>query len=168
MKKTEMMKRYEAETGECATWTWHEREFLTDDYIAWLEAQLRWRPASEKLRKLGEQWIEEIDGKKHMLKAVNYSEGCNGCIFLRYNSYEFYTCDRGRLGCPVDNGMIIKDLGILNEDGCLPAPWDKELYPDFYHASKTLWCVHAESNDLEMKAVGNSKQEAIDAWNRRM
>ena len=40
MEKTEMMKRYEQGTGECATWTWHEREFLTDDYIAWLESQL--------------------------------------------------------------------------------------------------------------------------------
>lgn len=48
---TEMMKRYEAETGECATWTWHDRELLTDDYIAWLEAQLRWRPVSEKPEK---------------------------------------------------------------------------------------------------------------------
>ena len=46
---TELMKRYEAETGERAERrVWHEREFLTDDYIAWLEAQLRWRPVSEK------------------------------------------------------------------------------------------------------------------------
>jgi hypothetical protein len=46
---TEWMKRYEAETGEYAERrVWHEREFLTDDYIAWLEAQLRWRPVSEK------------------------------------------------------------------------------------------------------------------------
>ena len=30
---TELMKRYEAETDEIATWHWHDREFLTDDYI---------------------------------------------------------------------------------------------------------------------------------------
>lgn len=53
---TELMKRYEAETGECATWAWHEREFLTDDYIAWLESQLTWRPVSEKPEKCGEYW----------------------------------------------------------------------------------------------------------------
>ena len=47
MGKTELMKRYEAETGKCATWTWHERKFLTDDYIAWIESQFTWRPASE-------------------------------------------------------------------------------------------------------------------------
>ena len=45
---TELMKRYEAETDELATWRWHDRESLTDDYIAWLEAQLTWRPVSEK------------------------------------------------------------------------------------------------------------------------
>ena len=44
---SEMMKRYEAETDEMATWRWHDREFLTDDYIAWLEAQLTWRPVSK-------------------------------------------------------------------------------------------------------------------------
>ena len=45
---TEMMKRYEAETDEIATWRWHDKEFVTDDYIAWLEAQLTWRPVGEK------------------------------------------------------------------------------------------------------------------------
>ena len=54
----ELMKRYEAETGECATWTWHEREFLTDDYIAWLESQLRWRPVSEKPEKANMYFVE--------------------------------------------------------------------------------------------------------------
>ena len=33
------MKRYEAETDEIATWNWHDKEFVTDDYIAWLEAK---------------------------------------------------------------------------------------------------------------------------------
>lgn len=63
MEKSEMMKRYEEETGECATWTWHEREFLTDDYIAWLESQLRWRPVSEKPESDGwilyKRWVSE-------------------------------------------------------------------------------------------------------------
>ena len=36
---TDMMKRYEAETDEIATWHWHDKEFVTDDYIAWLEAK---------------------------------------------------------------------------------------------------------------------------------
>ena len=58
MKKTEMMKRYEAETGKKA-----ERYIIVhvsvdgydygelvhdEEYVAWLESQLRWRPVSEK------------------------------------------------------------------------------------------------------------------------
>ena len=52
--KTELMLRYEAETDEMSTWTWHNREFVTDDVLEWahekiqaLEAQLTWRDASE-------------------------------------------------------------------------------------------------------------------------
>ena len=58
---TELMKRYEAETDECATYPWHNKEFVTDDVLDWawekiqklqaenaqLQAQLTWRPASE-------------------------------------------------------------------------------------------------------------------------
>lgn len=49
MEKTEMMKRYEAETGESleeAKERWKTFAFYSR-YIAWLEAQLTWRPASE-------------------------------------------------------------------------------------------------------------------------
>ena len=45
MEKTELMKRYEAETSsnKCIG----VRDYYTG-YIAWLEAQLTWRPVSEK------------------------------------------------------------------------------------------------------------------------
>jgi len=43
---TELMKRYEAETGEKAIDMY--TEYATDDYTRWLEAQLTWRPVSEK------------------------------------------------------------------------------------------------------------------------
>ena len=56
---TELMKRYEAETDEIATWSWHNKEFVTDDVLDWasekiqaldventqLKAQLTWRSA---------------------------------------------------------------------------------------------------------------------------
>ena len=48
MEKTEMMKRYEAETGDNSQIVWHGGSFASDDYIAWLEDQLTWRPVSEK------------------------------------------------------------------------------------------------------------------------
>lgn len=53
---TELMKRYEAETGESAIMLVCPPNNsprlnivkVTDEYIAWLEAQITWRPASEK------------------------------------------------------------------------------------------------------------------------
>ena len=121
------------------------------------------------MRKLGEQWVEEIDGKKHMLKAVNYSDGCNGCIFLRYDPDGFYKCNCGRLGCPVDDGMIIKDLGILNEDGCLPCPFCGE-YPKIIYPTENMpvvSIVHTIGAHRIILEFFRNKQEAIDAWNRR-
>ena len=52
-------------------------------------------------RKLNEQWVEEIDGKKHMLKAAGArSKGhvCNGCAFNNG------TCDYQGDECPVPKG----------------------------------------------------------------
>ena len=37
---TELMKRYEAETDEMATWRWHDRDFLTDDQALEQEKEL--------------------------------------------------------------------------------------------------------------------------------
>ncbi len=54
-----------------------------------------------------------------------------------------------------------------NEDGCLPAPWDKELYPTVYQTSGDIWLVHAESYGIEMWTKGSTKEEAIGRWNRR-
>ncbi len=49
MEKTEMMKRYEAEMGESLEEARERRKTFAfySRYIAWLEAQLTWRPASE-------------------------------------------------------------------------------------------------------------------------
>ena len=50
MEKSEMMKKFEAETGESleeAKERWKTFAFYSR-YIAWLEAQLTWRPVSEK------------------------------------------------------------------------------------------------------------------------
>ena len=115
--------------------------------------------------KIGEQWVEELDGKRHMLKALNSTYNCNGCAYL---------CDNGKcshesiIECPVYTiDAIIKDLGVLNEDGCLPSVWSNNLYPQVYRTTETIWYAHAESYGIFMEAKGKTKQEAIDAWNRR-
>jgi len=72
MEKTEMMKRYEAETDEVATWTWHEREFLTDDYIAWLEAKAA---AYDRLMSGGKKAIEETCKAFKISDIGEFSDG---------------------------------------------------------------------------------------------
>ena len=48
MEKTELMKRYEAETGKKAILDFGSSgEVYAPLYVQWLEAQLTWRPASE-------------------------------------------------------------------------------------------------------------------------
>ena len=120
------------------------------------------------MKKLGEQWIEVIDGKKHMLKAV---EGpCERCDIS-------HTCNLSA-DCHMERGLIAKDLGILNKDGCLPAPWGG--YPKIIHEvdqNRTengedvhydnLWCVEIHELVLVCTDEHPTKQEAIDAWNRR-
>ena len=55
MEKTEMMKRYEAETGRKPKNLFMGSEesliHFTREYVEWLEAQLTWRPVSEKPEK---------------------------------------------------------------------------------------------------------------------
>ena len=113
------------------------------------------------MRKLGEQWVEELDGKKHMLKAaeaINKGHVCNGCAFNNG------TCDYKGDECPVPKGCYIKDLGILNEDGLLPCPFCGE-YPEKLVGNDT-WCWYACNCRCEL-GVSATRKEAIDTWNRR-
>jgi len=118
--------------------------------------------------KLGEQWVEIIDGQEHMVKAVEKvsekSYDCTGCIFNGHNG----TCMYHSQNCPlgeVEHGYI-KDLGIL-KDGLLPCPICGN-YPDHYHENVMhgfmCWreLSHCISNTLK-----ESEQQAKDAWNRR-
>ncbi len=98
------------------------------------------------MRKLGDQWIEIIDGQEHMFKAV----------------------------LPIVNGHPdIKDLGIL-KDGMLPCPFCGE-YPNVDEVERTVFkggkfTVYSVEHGCTMKLsteYRGTKQEAIDAWNRR-
>jgi hypothetical protein len=51
---TDLMKRYEAETGKVPDVYMNRIGYVaTDEYVAWLEAQLTWRPVSEKPKRDG-------------------------------------------------------------------------------------------------------------------
>ena len=93
--------------------------------------------------KLGEQWIEMIDGQEHMFKAVT----------------------------PIVNGHTdIKDLGILNEDGCLTNCWGEypriEELVDVHTREHWFRCI-TRNNVYCATESYKTKQQAIDAWNRR-
>lgn len=126
------------------------------------------------MRKLGEQWVEEINGKRHMLKCVKQKaeishieekiHQCHKCLFQMDDYDCAYPGDGWK--CDMENGTIIKDLGILNEYGCLPAPWDDKQYPNI-HKSLEIWNINARIGEVFMSAQGHTLQQAIDAWNRR-
>lgn len=119
------------------------------------------------MRKLGEQWVEEIDGKPHMVKAVKQTNKCSGCVFCT----SIWCADHNQSERDFDcSTMIIKDLGILNEDGCLPS--DFGVYPEVYEhmlvgINGYMAKAYISDPHVGKYAWGKTKQEAIDAWNRR-
>jgi hypothetical protein len=125
--------------------------------------------------KLGEQWIEMIDGQEHMVKAVEKvsekSYDCTGCIFNGHNG----TCMYHSQDCPlgeVEHGYI-KDLGIL-KDGRLHCPFCGE-YPTIKSGQDSDGWSYVElacGNYLHrmtgyLSDLESFKQQLIDAWNRR-
>ena len=71
------------------------------------------------MRRLGEQWVEEIDGKST----------CSRRWKVHAKDVTFHTCNLSA-DCHMERGLIAKDLGILNEDGLLPCPFCGE-YPNY-------------------------------------
>lgn len=138
------------------------------------------------MRKLGEQWVEEINGKRHMLKCVKQKaeishieekiHPCHKCLFQTDDYDCAYPGDGWK--CDMEKGTIIKDLGPVNKEGLLRVPFDVPegypLYPTITSYSTSigekdsLFQVVYSNMALHM-AYGffNSEQKAIDAWNRR-
>jgi len=123
-------------------------------------------------RKLNEQWIEVIDGQEHMVKAIEPTDLCQGCLFNGNSGGCWWSCFDDE--CEMGSRFIIKDLGILNEDGCLPSPWGG--YPKIVRVGREGFCTYKVRFYLNHEGVygstlvevtGNTRQEAIDAWNRR-
>ena len=111
--------------------------------------------------KLGEQWI---DGQNHMVKTVAPIELCKGCCF---NCNQGGCCWEGFDSCQMGNYFIIKDLGILNEDGCLPCPLCGK-YPDIKDGGNVILNYVICHNSHIVKTIYYPTiQQAIDAWNRR-
>jgi Lar family restriction alleviation protein len=116
------------------------------------------------MRQLGEQWVEELDGKKHMLKAVPPIHLCSGCVFSNKALCSDPMMSERDIDC---SKMIVKDLGVLNENGVLPCPFCgsyPELFTTFWRNASAISCTSCGcTSDDEYKSL----QQAIDAWNRR-
>ena len=122
------------------------------------------------MRKLGEQWVEYIYGKNHMVKNVFNGSGnkvCFHCTFsdIDWRSPSHVICRYGK-PCPIKEGYI-KDLGIVNDEGCLPEE-RTGLYPTIRPFENSKWCVAVRDIKITVLAYGDTRQEAIDAWNRRV
>ena len=117
--------------------------------------------------KLGEQWIEVIDGHEHMLKAVDSTYNCNGCAFLGDSGKCLHS---SILECPVYRiDAIIKDLGIM-KDGLLPCPFCGEyptLKEELDENDERIYAVEHECNIDMTTGLNHDRQTLIDAWNRR-
>ena len=119
------------------------------------------------MKKLGEQWIETIDGEQHMVKAVAISSGyvCHGCMFYDANIQD---CSKYTIPCD-DKKFIIKDLGPVNEEGCL-AEERSGKFPKI-ELEQWFYNVYVKSgpmlNSIYVSSTAPTRQEAIDLWNRR-
>ncbi len=108
--------------------------------------------------------------KKHLTKIVETKGGscsCGGCILSYKGDCPFdeeLNCGGGEDGSP---SYVYKDLGILNEEGCLPSPWNEKLYPEIRENPNGNYVISAESLDCLYFIFGYPKEKAIANWNKR-
>lgn len=122
------------------------------------------------MHEVGDQWIETIDGQEHMVKAVKITRnswpvdnGFRDGYFFTNNKivdekYSYYEVIKA------------KDLGIVNEDGCLPNCWGEYPHVEGVRDTKTWVVWYRCVTRIGMYCTTDSyktKEEAIDEWNRR-
>ncbi len=122
------------------------------------------------MRTLDEQWIENgrmykaVEGPK-IVNGLMEGNTCHGCCHV--DNWDDDCLHPSKL-CPLDKGLIVKDLGPVNEDGVL-AEERTGLFPVVENHFHNLWAVTIITNDfpkiIQVSCYGATKQQAIDAWN---
>jgi len=135
-------------------------------------------------RELNEQWIgtSREDNKLHMFKAVephNHEDYiCSGCDMAcsSYHDEPMAFCNAGDEildYCQFGSHFRIKELGIVDENGCLPEE-RTGLYPDIIHLEgngflESSWVaqVDDEVDDIHVTVYGDTEEEVKFKWNKR-
>jgi len=102
------------------------------------------------MRKLNEQWIE--GGR--MYKAVLDNKNLGLAEKIGYDEESKH--------------LIWKiDLGLVNSEGCLAMPCDKNVFPEIEKVNNSVWFAKAQSGTVYMESWGIGRKGAVDSWNRR-
>lgn len=135
-------------------------------------------------RELNEQWIgtSREDNQLHMFKAVephNHEDYiCSGCDMACSSYYDepMAFCNAGDEildYCQFGSHFRIKDLGIVDEKGCLPEE-RTGLYPDIIYLGgngflESSWVaqVDDEVDDIHVTVYGDTEEEVKFKWNKR-
>ena len=122
--------------------------------------------------KLGEQWVEVIDGQEPLVKAVKPVELCQGCLYNGNGGGCWWSGFDDE--CEMGSRFIIKDLGILNEDGLIPCQFCGE-YPSIkydlgeygFYLVELSCCHYHHGLACRRSDIEEFTTQIIDAWNRR-
>ncbi|MFA7133144.1 MAG: hypothetical protein WC108_07590 [Bacteroidales bacterium] len=119
---------------------------------------------------IDDSWIEKIEGKRHLVKRVEKKSNCSGCIYLFQQDRVHVACQHPSAWTGKDFPCKVIDLGEINKDGCL-AEERTGKFPVIKTISNEvseIWFVSYKGNGLCVVANGETKQEAINRWNRRV
>ena len=128
---------------------------------------------------VGDQYTEVMkDGKLHMLKVERSGASCLGCCYMTDcpKDHNGSCCSRENHKpceekCSYDPDFIIRDLGILNEDGLLACPFCGEFPTLKDELDENYESIYAIEHECEAVVIttgwNHDKQQVKDAWNRR-
>lgn len=108
------------------------------------------------MHKLGEQWVEIIDGEKHMVKCV-VDNGMKQIIYSKKEGEKVW----------LEEDLVNLSLGVLNDEGILPEE-RTGIYPEIEKNEDGYYILFIQPH-LQIYVGGyKTKEQLIEAWNRRV
>ena len=100
---------------------------------------------------MSRQIVINLDGKPHI-----YQEA------VRFNTEIWIDKKDGTI-----EKMCCRDLGPVNEDGCLAEERTGKFPIIAELKEEGVWIVRLHAGNVTITVTGATRQQAIDAWNRR-